>query len=67
MASRLVEDGQPGQRQVGPGQRDELAFACGQCRGDQMRAVSAQLRDQLAQANRVNRGVDSAGGASGAR
>jgi hypothetical protein len=29
MARRLVEDGQPGGRQVCPGHRDELAFACG--------------------------------------
>ena len=58
MAGRLVKNGEPGRREVCPGQRDELALSCGQCRWAQVRVVSAQPRHHVAQANSVDRGIE---------
>jgi hypothetical protein len=58
VAGRLVEYGQPGRGQMGPGQRDELALPGRQGRRAQFRGVPANPGDHGAEPDRVNRGVE---------
>jgi hypothetical protein len=58
MAGGLVEDDEPRGRQVRPGERDELALACGQRGRGDGRAVTAETGDERSEADGFGRLVE---------